>query len=156
MPRILQISKTRVQKEPGNSKIKKIEFEGFPDTVRMGVHGGIAHFFGLKPDEPLLSTLDYVVAAISGCLTGTVAGVLEARGLPSDRNHLEARAEGQIEEVDGKMLLTHVTVRYRLKIPKDKRPNVEKALQNHEDRCPVSASIRRGITIECHTDIQEE
>lgn len=156
MPRVLQVSKTRVQKEPGKDKVKRIEFEGFPGSVRMGVHGGIAHFFGIVPDESLPSTLDYVVAAVSGCLTGTVAGVLEARGLPSGVEHLDTRAEGLIEEVDGKMLLTHISVRYRLKVAKDKRPNVEKALQNHEDRCPVSASIRRGITIEAHADIVEE
>jgi len=156
MARMLQVSKTRVQKEPGNSKIKKIEFEGFPGSVRMGIHGGIAQFFGLKPDEPLPSTLDYVVAAVSGCLAGTVAGVLEARSLPSDLDHLQTRAEGRIEEVDGKMLLTHISVHYRMKVAKEKRPNVEKALQGHEDRCPVSASIRRGITIECHAEIEDE
>ena len=79
-----------------------------------------------------------------------------ARGLASDGHHLDTRAEGQIEEVEGKMLLTQISVRYRLKVPKDKRLNVERALQKHEDRCPVSASLRRGIMIECHAEIEEE
>ncbi len=156
MERILAISRNKVQKEPGKSKIKRIRFDGFADDVRMGVHGGIADFFGIKPDEPLPSTLDYVVAAVSGCLAGTVAGAMEARGISGGPENLETIATGKIEEIDGKMLLTSISVRYKLKIPKDKRPNMEKALEHHEDRCPVSASIRRGITIEWQADIVEE
>jgi len=48
MSRLLQLSKVSVQKEPGKSKIKRAQFEGFPDTVRMGVHGGVADYFKLK------------------------------------------------------------------------------------------------------------
>ena len=117
MARLLQTSKVKVEKEPGNSKIKRARFEGFPTSVRMGVHGGIAEFFKLQPDEPLPSTLDYIVAAIGGCMTGTVAGALEARGISAAPDNLQVEAEGKIEEVEGKMILTHVSLRYRLKIP---------------------------------------
>src|SRR5271170_1222908 len=92
MARLLQLSKVKVQKEPGKNKIKRIQFEGFPEPVRMGIHGGIAQFFNLAPDEPLPSTLDYVVAAVSGCLAGTVAGALEARGASSDSAHMQTEA----------------------------------------------------------------
>jgi uncharacterized OsmC-like protein len=156
MGRLAHLSKVKVHKEPGNSKVKRIQIEGFPDVTRMGIHGGVAEFFKLQPDEPLPSTLDYVVAAVGGCLTGTVAGALEARGLRTGCEKLEAEAEGRLEEVDGKLLLTHVTVKYRIKVPKDKRASVEAALQHHESRCPVSESIRRGITVEWHSEIEEE
>ena len=63
-------------------------------------------------------TLDYVVAAIGGCMTGTVAGALEARGISAAPDKLQVEAEGRIEEVDGKMILTHVSLRYRLIVPK--------------------------------------
>jgi uncharacterized OsmC-like protein len=114
----------------------------------MGVHGGVADYFKLKPGEPLPSTLDYVVAAIGGCMTGTVAGALEARGIAATPEKLEAEVEGRIEEVDGKMLLTGVSIRYRLKIPKDKRAAVERALEHHEALCAGSESVRRGITVD--------
>ena len=77
MGRLAHLSKVKIHKEPGNSKIKRTEIEGFPGVTRMGVHGGIAEFFKVVPDEPLPSTLDYVVAAVGGCLTGTIAGALE-------------------------------------------------------------------------------
>lgn len=156
MGRLLQLSKVKVHKEPGNSKIKSAEIEGFPGAIRMGIHDGISDFFKLKPDEPMASTLDYVVAAVGACMTGTVAGALEARGVRADPEKLQAEAEGRIEEVDGKMILTGVTMKYRVKIPKDKRETVERALQHHENVCPVSASVRRGITVDWTTEIVEE
>jgi uncharacterized OsmC-like protein len=156
MARLLHLSKAKVHKEPGKDKIKRAQFDGFPDVVRMGVHGGVADYFKVKPGEPRPSTLDYVVAAIGGCMTGTVAGALEARGISAAPENLEVFAEGRIEEVDGKMLLTGVSLRYKLKVPKDKRASVERALEHHESLCAVSESVRRGIAVEWQADIEEE
>lgn len=61
MGRLAHISKVNIHKEAGKNKVKRIQFEGFPGVTRMGVHGGIAEFFKVAPDEPLPSTLDYVV-----------------------------------------------------------------------------------------------
>lgn len=155
MAKLLHLSKVRVHKEANKKKIKSAQFEGFPDVVRMGLHGGVAEHFKIQPDEPLPTTLDYVVAAIGGCMTGAVASALEARGVNADPENLQVEAEGRIEEVDGKMLLTHVTLKYRMKVPKDKRASVEKALEHHENFCAVSESVRRGITVEWKSQIEE-
>jgi len=156
MGRLLHTSKVKISKEPGKNKIKRAEIEGFPGAVRMGVHGGIAQYFKLSPEEPMVSTLDYIVAAVGGCMTGTVAGALEARGVNADPDKLQVEAEGRIEEVDGKMILTGIKLRYHLKVPKDKRASVERALEHHEGLCAASESVRRGITVEWESDIQEE
>jgi uncharacterized OsmC-like protein len=156
MGKHIQTSKVKISKEPGKSKIKRAEIEGFPGPVRMGIHGGIAKYFKLSPDEPMASTLDYIVAAVGGCMTGTVAGALEARGVSANPDKLEAEAEGLIEEVDGKMILTGIKMRYRLKVPKDKRAAVERALEHHEGNCAASESVRRGITVEWESEIVEE
>lgn len=155
MAKLLHLSKVKIHKEAKKKKIKRIQFEGFPDVVRMGLHGGVAEYFKIQPDEPLPTTLDYLVAAIGGCMTGTVAGVLEARGVNADPENLQVEAEGRIEEADGKMLLTHVTLKYRMKVPKDKRASVEKALEHHESLCAVSESVRRGITVDWKSEIEE-
>src|ERR1700733_3665715 len=135
MAKLIHLSKVNVHKEAKKQKIKVAEFEGFPGAVRMGLHGGVAEHFKIQPDEPLPTTLDYVEAAIGGGMTGTAAGVLEARGVNADPENLSVQAEGRIENVDGKMLLTHVTVKYRMKVPKEKRESVERALANHESFC---------------------
>ena len=156
MAKLLQLSKVKVHKEPGNSKIKKAEIEGFPGALRMGIHGGIAKFFKLSPDEPMASTLDYIVAAVGGCMTGTVAGALEARGVRTDPEKLQVEAEGRIEEVDGKMILTGIKLHYRMKVPASKRAAVERALEHHEGLCAASESVRRGIQVDWESEILEE
>jgi len=156
MGKLLHTSKVKVHKEPGKNKIKRAEVEGFPGAIRMGVHGGIAQYFKLSPDEPMVSTLDYIVAAVGGCMTGTVAGALEARSVNANPDKFETEAEGRIEEVDGKMILTGIKLRYRLRVPKDKRATVERALEHHEGLCAASESVRRGITVEWESEIVEE
>lgn len=156
MGKLIQASKVKISKEPGKSKIKRAEIDGFPGALRMGIHGGIAQYFKLSPDEPMASTLDYIVAAVGGCMTGTVAGALEARGVSAAPDKLEVEAEGRIEDVDGKMILTGIKLHYKLKVPKDKRATVERALEHHEGLCAASESVRRGITVEWDSQIVEE
>jgi uncharacterized OsmC-like protein len=156
MAKLIQLSKVKISKEPGKSKIKRAEIEGFPGAIRMGIHGGIAQYFKLSPDEPMASTLDYIVAAVGGCMTGTVAGALEARGVNANPDKLQVEAEGKIEEVDGKMILTGIKLHYRLKVPREKRGSVERALEHHEGLCAASESVRRGITVEWESEIVEE
>jgi uncharacterized OsmC-like protein len=154
--KLIHTSKVKIHKEPGKSKIKRAEIEGFPGALRMGVHGGVAQYFKLSPDEPMASTLDYIVAAVGSCMTGTVAGALEARGVRADPEKLQVEAEGKIEDIDGKMILTGIKLRYRLKVPADKRATVERALEHHEGLCAASESVRRGITVEWESEIEEE
>jgi uncharacterized OsmC-like protein len=156
MGKLIQASKVKITKEPGNSKIKRAEIEGFPGAIRMGVHGGIAKYFKLNPDEPTASTLDYIVSAVGGCMTGTVAGALEARGISATPDNLQVEAEGTIEDVEGKMILTRIKLRYKIKVPKDKRITVERALEHHEGLCAASESVRRGINVEWQSEITEE
>jgi uncharacterized OsmC-like protein len=153
---LLHTSRVKIEKELGTSKIKRAQIEGFPDVLRMGIHGGIAKYFKLSPEEPMASTLDYIVAAVGSCMTGTVGGALEARGIRTDSEKLQVEAEGRIEDVEGKMILTGIKLRYRLKLPKDKRASAERALEHHEGHCAASESVRRGIKIEWECDIQEE
>ena len=114
MGKVAHISKVKVTKEPGNNKIKRIQIEGWPEVTRMGVHGGIAEFFKVKPDEPMPATLDYLVAAIGGCMTGTIGSAMEGRGLHADAEHLEAMTEGILEDVDGKLLLERALAEARV------------------------------------------
>ena len=46
MGELVHVSKVKVYKEPGKGKVKKAYIEGFPEPIRMGVHGGIKKFFG--------------------------------------------------------------------------------------------------------------
>jgi uncharacterized OsmC-like protein len=64
--------------------------------------------------------------------------------------------EGRIE-ADGKMFrLAAVKLRYRLKIPKGKKAEADRALANHEDYCPVHQSIKQGFAVTWSADVVEE
>src|SRR6266849_1365630 len=142
MGELVHVSKVKVYKEPGKGKIKKAYIEGFPEPIRMGVHGGIKKFFGVESGEDL-------VAAVGSCLTGTLAGALEARSIPSEPDKVSAEVEGYIENVESKPLVTRIHVKYRLKVPKGKKAEAQRVIDHHEKNCAVSQTIRHGITIEC-------
>ncbi|MFQ5926846.1 MAG: OsmC family protein [Terriglobia bacterium] len=89
-------------------------------------------------------------------MTGTLAGALEARQIPSYPDKLVAEVEGSIEAVDGKPRITRIHVQYTVKVPKGKRAEAERAIALHEQHCPVSQSVRRGIDIEFTGSVIEE
>ena len=64
--------------------------------------------------------------------------------------------EGDIENLDGKMVITRIRVKYHLTIPKGKREEAERALAVHENGCPAAVSVKRGIEIEYAAEIEEE
>lgn len=63
--------------------------------------------------------------------------------------------EGDIEDVDGVMRITRIRVGYRMKIPKGKRAEAERALAVHERKCPAAMSVRDSIEIEHRAEIEE-
>ncbi|MDA2914165.1 OsmC family protein [Acidobacteriia bacterium AH_259_A11_L15] len=89
-------------------------------------------------------------------MTGTLAGALDARQIPSYPDKLTADVEGFIEAVDGKPRITRIKVHYHLKVPRGKKAEAERAIGIHEQHCPVSQSVRQGIDIEFDGTVTEE
>lgn len=89
-------------------------------------------------------------------MTGTLAGALDARQIPTYPDKLTADVEGYIEAVDGKPRITRVKVHYHLKVPTGKKAEAERAIGIHEQHCPVSQSVRRGIDVEFDGTVTEE
>ncbi len=54
------------------------------------------------------------------------------------------------------MKVTHIRVRYHLKIPKGKRVDAERALAVFERGCPVAQTLKGCVTIEHEAEIVEE
>jgi uncharacterized OsmC-like protein len=89
-------------------------------------------------------------------MTGTLAGALAARKIPTQPNRLSSEVEGFIENVDGKPLITRIVVHYKVKVPKGKREEALRAIEIHEKGCPASQSVQRGIAIEWDGQVEEE
>lgn len=155
MAELVHLTKVKVYKEAGKGKVKKAYIEGFPQAIRMGLHGGVKKFYRVESDEDLPTTLDYVVAALGSCLTGTLGSALEARSIPIGADDLSAEVEGTIENVENKPLITRVHVKYHLNVPKGKREEAQRVVDHHEKYCAVSQSLRRGIAVELEGEIRE-
>ena len=89
-------------------------------------------------------------------MTGTLAGALAARKIPTHPDRLSSEVEGFIENVDGKPLITRIKVRYTVKVPRGKREEALRAIEVHEKGCPASQSVQRGIAIEWDGKVEEE
>ncbi|MGH7277779.1 MAG: OsmC family protein [Candidatus Rokuibacteriota bacterium] len=89
-------------------------------------------------------------------MTGTLAGALAARKIPTPPDRLQAEAEGLIENIDGKPLITRIRVHYKVTVPRGKREDAQRAIDVHEKGCPASQSVQRGIAIEWGGVIEEE
>ncbi|MBI3075873.1 MAG: OsmC family protein [Deltaproteobacteria bacterium] len=89
-------------------------------------------------------------------MTGTLAGALAARKIPTHPDRLSSEAEGFIENVDGKPLITRIRVHYAVKVPRGKREDALRAIEVHEQGCPASQSVQHGIAIEWDGEVVEE
>ncbi len=89
-------------------------------------------------------------------MTGTLAGALAARKIPTQPDRLSSEVEGVIENVDGKPLITRIVVHYKVKVPHGKREDALRAIEVHEKSCPASQSVQRGIAIEWDGTVEEE
>jgi uncharacterized OsmC-like protein len=89
-------------------------------------------------------------------MTGTLAGALAARKIPTQPDRLVSEVDGFIENVDGKPLITRIKVHYTVRVPKGKREEALRAIEVHEKGCPASQSVQRGIKIEWDGEVAEE
>ena len=89
-------------------------------------------------------------------MTGTLAGALAARKIPTQPDKLVAEVEGFVENIDGTPLITRIRVKYHVKVPQGRRADAERAIQVHEKGCPVAQSVQRGIRVEWEGEVEEE
>jgi uncharacterized OsmC-like protein len=54
------------------------------------------------------------------------------------------------------MKVTHIRVRYHLKVPTGKRADAERALAVFERACPVAQTLKGCVTIEHDAEIEED
>ena len=89
-------------------------------------------------------------------MTGTLAGALAARKIPSYPDKLTSDVEGFIENVDGKPFITRIKVHDKLRVPQGKREEALRAIEVHEKGCPASQSVQRGLKIEWDGEVEED
>ena len=89
-------------------------------------------------------------------MTGTLAGALAARKIPTQPDRLSADVEGIVENIDGVPFVTTIRVSYHLRVPKGQQEEAERALRVHEKGCPLAQSVQRGIQVEWTGHVEED
>jgi uncharacterized OsmC-like protein len=144
---VVYTSKVRIERVRG--PLRRAYLPQEDDPVLFGVHSEIAEHYGVDPQvhEPHATTLDYIVAAAAGWLTGTFGGALEAREIPAGEGRLISEAKGEIEK-DGKVLvIRRIHVTYQLKLKPEQQETAQKVHGFHADFCPVARSIKGSIEV---------
>jgi organic hydroperoxide reductase OsmC/OhrA len=80
-------------------------------------------------------------------MMGTLAAVLAGKKIPTFQDRYKATVSGDIEDVNGVLKITRIDVDYLLKVPEDKRPEAEEALNNYLKLCPAAQSVIGCIDI---------
>jgi uncharacterized OsmC-like protein len=140
---------SRVHIERIRGPQRKAHLPVLDHPVTFGVHDEVADHYGVSPGDypPDATTLDYLIAAAGGWLTGTFGGALEARGVDASGGRLQADVTGEVE-LDGKTLvIKRIHAHYRLQSDGVDKDIVERVHGFHADRCPVARSIREAIAI---------
>jgi flavin reductase (DIM6/NTAB) family NADH-FMN oxidoreductase RutF len=109
-------SNVRIERVEGPLRRAYLPAEAAP--VLFGVHSEIAQHYGVDATvhAPHAATLDYVVAAAAGWLTGTFGGTLEARGISAGDGRLISEATGEVETEGRVLVIKRIRVRYRLRL----------------------------------------
>lgn len=97
-----------------------------------------------KPDN--WAPEELLVGSVNTCILLTFLTLAQGRGLIPAA--YESEAEGLLENVDGKYLITEVTVRPRITVKSqaDVGP-IREAIESAESRCFMSSSVKAKVTV---------
>jgi len=89
-------------------------------------------------------------------MMGTLAGVLAKKKIRTFQDRYMATVTGDIEEVNGVLKITHIHVRYDLKLPPEKRADAQDAFNNYITLCPAAQSVIEAIKITHELEMADE
>jgi uncharacterized OsmC-like protein len=146
---------TRVRVTRERPPLRTAELLETGERVTFGTPGYQGDFYGFGSGElrGRGGTFDYLVAAVTACLTGTLGQALRVRGVPSDGDRLSAEGEGEVVVEDGVMVMRRIVVRYRLRVDEDRRDAALRAHAHHVRACGVARSVMPALGIETEIEM---
>ena len=69
---------------------------------------------------------------------------------------MSSDVQGDIEEIDGKLIVTPIRVHYNIKVPEGREEDARRLINVAEKGCPAALSVKRGIELEYAASITEE
>lgn len=88
-------------------------------------------------------------------MMGTLAKFLAEKKIPTPEELYWADVEGDIENVNNVLKITQIRVKYHLKVPREKTPEVKQAFSSYLTSCPAAQSVIGCIQIKDDLLIEE-
>jgi len=88
-------------------------------------------------------------------MLGTLNGALEVRQVFLEPDALQAEVEGVNVVENGVPMLRELRLHYRIRVPKEARERLDRALARHQEKCPTAASLRGAVTVSWTATIEE-
>jgi uncharacterized OsmC-like protein len=147
MSEVVYRSHVRIERVKGPVRRAYLPAETKP--VIFGVHGAVAEHYKVPPAvlEPHATTLDYIVAAAAGWLTGTFGGALEARQIDASNERLVSETVGEVELEDHVLVIRRIHVVLKLKAEESQRETAIRVHGFYADKCPVYRTLKQAIAI---------
>jgi uncharacterized OsmC-like protein len=147
MSEVVYRSHVRIERVKGPVRRAYLPAETKP--VIFGVHGAVAEHYKVPPAvlEPHATTLDYIVAAAAGWLTGTFGGALEARQIDASNERLVSETVGEVELEDHVLVIRRIHVVLKLKAEESQRETAIRVYGFYADKCPVYRTLKPAIAI---------
>jgi len=80
-------------------------------------------------------------------MLGTFGGALEARKIDASDGRLRADARGEVENIDGVLVIRRIHVQFTLQASEAVREVVERVHGFYAEKCPVYRSLQTAIQI---------
>ena len=80
-------------------------------------------------------------------MIGTFGGALEARKIDASGGRLTCEVRGEVENLDGVLVLKRIHVEHHLAAPPEARETVERVHGFYAQKCPVYRSLSGSIAI---------
>ena len=150
------VYRSHVVVESAAGGIKLVTLPAEPAAVPMGLHTVIAEHYKVPRDAfiPHASTLDYVVGATAGCLTGTLGRALRECKISTGDGKLEVEADGELEIEEGVLVIRRIHVVAHLKAKEIQRKDAARITGEYAMKCPVYRSLYKAIQITTELDFQ--
>lgn len=87
---------------------------------------------------------------------GTLATVMAGKKIRTFKDRFIAKVAGDIEEVNGILKITRISVNYLLKLPDQQRDSALECFNNYIQLCPAAQSVIACINISHNLELEKK
>ena len=87
---------------------------------------------------------------------GTLATVMAGKKIRTFKDRFMAKVAGDIEEVNGILKITRISVNYLLKLPDQQRDSALECFNNYIQLCPAAQSVIACINISHNLELEKK